>query len=69
MTTLRANRVGSSVVSAITQTPASGPLALVTTPPMSSASMGTGLGHGLRAARLGRAHGEEGADAQGYQQA
>ena len=33
--------MGRSVVSAITQTPASGPFALVTTPPMSSLSMGT----------------------------
>src|SRR6185369_6774327 len=36
---MRANRVGSSVVSAITQTPASGPAGPVTTPPMSSPSM------------------------------
>src|SRR5256885_5481879 len=35
------NLVGSSVVSAITQTPASGPLLLVTTPPMSSLSAAT----------------------------
>jgi hypothetical protein len=39
VTTIRANFVGSSVVSAITQTPASGPLALFTTPPMSSSSI------------------------------
>src|SRR5581483_2796658 len=32
---MRANLVGRSVVSAITQTPASGPLAPLTTPPMS----------------------------------
>src|SRR5262245_40772986 len=38
---MRANFVGSSVVSAITQTPASGPFALVTTPPMSSGSIAT----------------------------
>jgi hypothetical protein len=41
VTTIFANLVGRSVVSAITQTPASGPLALVTTPPMSSLSMRT----------------------------
>src|ERR1019366_3990537 len=35
VTTILANLVGRSVVSAITQTPASGPLALVTTPPRS----------------------------------
>ena len=39
---MRANLVGSSVVSAITHTPASGPFALVTVPPMSSGSMATG---------------------------
>ena len=33
-----------SAVSTITQTPASGPFALVTTPPISSASIWTGLG-------------------------
>src|SRR5262245_42587875 len=38
---MRANFVGSSVVSAITHTPASGPLGPVTTPPMSSLSMAT----------------------------
>src|SRR5580765_2457978 len=38
---MRANLVGSSVVSAITQTPASGPAGPVTTPPMSSPSMRT----------------------------
>src|SRR5918992_682241 len=38
---MRANLVGRSVVSAITQTPASAPFALVTTPPMSSLSMRT----------------------------
>ena len=38
---MRANRVGRSVVSAITQTPASGPLGPVTTPPMSSLSIDT----------------------------
>src|SRR5687768_4818178 len=38
---MRTNFVGRSVVSAITQTPASGPLGPVTTPPMSSASMRT----------------------------
>ncbi len=36
MTTIFTNLVGRSVVSAITQTPGSGPFALVTTPPMSS---------------------------------
>ena len=41
MTTILANFVGSSVVSAITHTPASGPFALVTTPPMSSGSIAT----------------------------
>src|SRR5207253_9414316 len=41
VTTILVNLVGSSVVSAITQTPASGPLAPVTTPPISSASMRT----------------------------
>src|SRR5262245_25877428 len=40
---MRANFVGSSLVSAMTQTPASGPFGLVTTPPISSASMGTGV--------------------------
>src|SRR5215831_1447154 len=35
------NFAGRSVVSAITQTPASGPFALVTTPPMSSLSIAT----------------------------
>src|SRR5262245_18607351 len=38
---MRTNRVGSSVVSAMTHTPASGPLGPVTTPPMSSASTAT----------------------------
>src|SRR5262249_24210487 len=38
---MRANFVGRSIVSAITQTPASGPFTPVTTPPMSSPSMGT----------------------------
>src|SRR5436190_498950 len=38
---MRANFVGRSVVSATTQTPASGPLPLLTTPPMSSASIAT----------------------------
>src|SRR6266508_4798581 len=37
------NLVGRSLVSAITQTPASGPLAPVTTPPMSSLSMATAV--------------------------
>src|SRR5262245_12540313 len=41
---MRAKRVGSSVVSAITQTPASGPFELVTTPPMSSESIATAPG-------------------------
>src|SRR5262245_50922334 len=36
---MRAIFVGRSVVSAITQTPASGPFVLVTTPPISSLSM------------------------------
>jgi hypothetical protein len=40
VTTIRANRVGRSRVSAITQTPASGPFGPATTPPMSSASIG-----------------------------
>jgi hypothetical protein len=40
VTTIRTNRVGRSVVSAITQTPASGPEAPVTTPAMSSLSIG-----------------------------
>ena len=38
---MRANLVGRSAVSAMTQTPASGPFGPVTTPPMSSASMAT----------------------------
>src|SRR5215470_6610792 len=38
---MRANLVGRSVVSAITQTPASGPFDPLTTPPMSSASIAT----------------------------
>src|SRR5207247_1932193 len=38
------NFVPSSVVSAMTQTPASGPFVLVTTPPMSSASICTAAG-------------------------
>jgi hypothetical protein len=42
---MRTNFVGRSAVSAMTQTPASGPFGPVTTPPMSSASMGT-LGGG-----------------------
>src|SRR6185503_5301378 len=41
VTTILANLVGSSVVSAITQTPASGPLGPVTVPPISSPSMAT----------------------------
>src|SRR4051794_4885441 len=41
---MRANLVGRSAVSAITQTPASGPLGLVTTPPMSSGSIWTWAG-------------------------
>src|SRR5215468_5414990 len=40
---MRANFVGRSVVSAMTQTPASGPFGPVTTPPMSSASMATAV--------------------------
>jgi hypothetical protein len=40
VTTIRTNFVGRSVVSAITHTPASGPVVLVTTPPRSSASIG-----------------------------
>ena len=39
--TILANLVGSSVVSAITQTPASGPLGPVTVPPISSLSIAT----------------------------
>src|SRR6266576_5980072 len=38
---MRMKRTGRSRVSAITQTPASGPFALVTTPPMSSLSIRT----------------------------
>src|SRR6266705_4204387 len=41
VTTILANFVGRSLVSAITHTPASGPFELVTTPPMSSASIAT----------------------------
>jgi len=41
VTTILANFVGSSDVSAITHTPASGPFELVTTPPMSSGSIAT----------------------------
>src|SRR5687767_1134985 len=41
VTTILANFVGRSVVSAITHTPASGPFVLVTTPPMSSGSRAT----------------------------
>jgi hypothetical protein len=41
VTTIFANFVGRSVVSAITHTPASGPFELVTTPPMSSESIAT----------------------------
>src|SRR5262245_66548357 len=41
---MRANLVGNSVVSAITQTPASGPLGPRTTPPISSASIATVAG-------------------------
>src|SRR5262245_27153989 len=41
VTTDLAYLVGSTVVSAITHTPASGPFALRTTPPMSSLSMAT----------------------------
>src|SRR5262249_9297575 len=41
VTTILANLVGRSVVSAITQTPASGPFGPLTTPPMSSASIAT----------------------------
>jgi hypothetical protein len=40
VTTIRANFVGSAAVSAITQTPASGPFGPVTTPEMSSGSAG-----------------------------
>src|SRR5215471_1620221 len=39
--TILAKRVGRSIVSAMTQTPASGPFALETMPPMSSASTAT----------------------------
>jgi hypothetical protein len=39
--TILTNFVGRSLVSAITQTPASGPLGPVTTPPMSSLSIWT----------------------------
>ncbi len=38
---MRLKRVGSEVVSAMTQTPASGPFGPVTTPPMSSGSRRT----------------------------
>ena len=41
VTTMRTNFVGSSEVSAMTQTPASGPFALVTVPPISSPSIAT----------------------------
>src|SRR5215813_13449821 len=41
VTTILAYLVGSSVVSAMTQIPASGPLGPVTTPPMSSLSIST----------------------------
>src|SRR5262249_37028372 len=41
VTTILAYLVGSSVVSAITQAPASGPFAPLTTPPMSSLSIST----------------------------
>src|SRR6266478_1459391 len=41
VTSILTNLVGRSVVSAITQTPASGPFVLVTTPPISSLSMRT----------------------------
>jgi hypothetical protein len=46
VTTLFPYFVGRSVVSAMTQTPASGPLGPVTTPPMSSLSMATGAAAG-----------------------
>src|SRR5215471_17272279 len=39
--TILAKRVGRSIVSAMTQTPASGPFALETMPPMSSGSIAT----------------------------
>src|SRR6476646_5193091 len=62
VTTILANFVGRSVVSAITHTPASGPLALVTTPPRSDEPMLTpggaldcaesGAGSALRAAAM-----------------
>src|ERR1700676_4995180 len=42
VTTILTNLVGRSVVSAITQTPASGPLGLLTTPPRSALPMRTG---------------------------
>src|ERR1700757_4811942 len=44
VTAILAKRVPSSAVSAITQTPASGPKRLVTTPPMSSASIAGAAG-------------------------
>src|SRR5436309_12937141 len=53
VTTILMNRVGRSLVSAITQTPASGPFALVTAPPRSPAPMriaGSPLGWALNRA-------------------
>src|SRR6187551_564183 len=47
---MRRNLVGRSEVSAITQTPASAPVALVTTPPMSSLSTATRTGCCARSA-------------------
>src|SRR5678815_1933955 len=49
-------RVGSSVVSAITQTPASGPFGPVTTPPMSSPSIATDAPGACRALAAGLNH-------------
>src|SRR6266571_5172437 len=71
VTTIFAKRVGWSIVSAMTQTPASGPFELETTPPISSESTGTaatpaaadcpalvaiGASAQIRAAHAGRAN-------------
>src|SRR5215831_16624122 len=49
---MRANFVGNSVVSAMTQTPASGPLLLVTTPPISLARTSTPCARSLLGAAM-----------------
>src|SRR5713226_982630 len=68
VTTIFAKRVGWSIVSAMTQTPASGPFELETTPPISSGSIATaaaadcpalvtiGASAQIRAALAGRAN-------------